>query len=38
VSFEIKDGAVARVTMKALSPLADFSFDFHDLDFAPAPI
>jgi CubicO group peptidase (beta-lactamase class C family) len=35
VSFEVKDGRVARVTMKALSPIADFSYDFHHLDFAP---
>lgn len=35
LSFEVKDGAVVRLTMKALSPLADFSYDFHHLDFAP---
>lgn len=35
VTFAVKDGAVAGVTMKALSPLADFSFDFQDLSFAP---
>ena len=35
VSFAIKDGAVAGVTLKALSPLADFSFDFQDLAFTP---
>lgn len=35
VSFAIKDGAVTGVTMKALSPLADFSFDFHHLAFVP---
>jgi CubicO group peptidase (beta-lactamase class C family) len=35
VSFAVKDGAVTGVTMKALSPLADFSYDFHHLDFAP---
>ncbi len=29
------DGKVSRVTMKAVSPLADFSYDYHDLDFAP---
>ena len=29
------DGKVDRVTMKAVSPLADFSFDYHDLLFAP---
>ncbi|MCJ8158460.1 serine hydrolase [Sphingomonas sp. LaA6.9] len=30
------DGKVERVTMKAASPLADFSYDYHDLHFAPA--
>jgi CubicO group peptidase (beta-lactamase class C family) len=35
VSFAVKDGVVAGVKMKALSPLADFSFDFQDLAFAP---
>ena len=35
VSFAVKDGAVSGVTMKALSPLADFSFDFQDLAFTP---
>ena len=29
------DGKVARVTMKAVSPLADFSWDYHDLDLTP---
>lgn len=29
------DGKVERVTMKAVSPLADFSFDYQDLLFAP---
>jgi hypothetical protein len=27
---------VARITMKAVSPLADFSYDYEDLEFAPA--
>lgn len=36
VSFDVKDGKVARVTMKALSPLADFSYDYHHLEFVPA--
>ncbi|WP_174273967.1 serine hydrolase, partial [Sphingomonas bacterium] len=35
VTFAVKDGAVAGVTMKPLSPLADFSFDFQHLAFAP---
>ncbi len=33
-------GKPARITMKAFSPVADFSFDYHDLDItpvAPAP-
>jgi CubicO group peptidase (beta-lactamase class C family) len=28
-------GKVERVTMKAVSPLADFSYDYHDLLFTP---
>lgn len=36
VTFALKpDGAIERMTMKAVSPLADFSFDFHDLLFKP---
>jgi len=30
------EGAVDRVRMKAVSPLTDFSFDFHHLDLKPA--
>ena len=37
LSFAIEQGAVTGVTMKALSPIADFSFDFHDLAFRPIP-
>jgi hypothetical protein len=29
------DGKVDRVTMKAVSPTADFSWDYHDLLFTP---
>ena len=29
------DGKVERITMKAVSPLADFSFDYQDLLFTP---
>jgi CubicO group peptidase (beta-lactamase class C family) len=29
------DGKVSQVTMKAVSPLADFSYDYQDLDFKP---
>jgi CubicO group peptidase (beta-lactamase class C family) len=29
------DGAVTRVTLKAVSPIADFSWDYHDLDLKP---
>lgn len=35
VTFVVKDGRVTQVLMKAFSPLADFSFDFHHLDFRP---
>ncbi len=31
------DGKVERVTMKAASPLADFSYDYWDLLFQPVP-
>ena len=29
------DGKVESVTMKAVSPIADFSYDYHDLHFKP---
>lgn len=36
VTFSLDaEGAVDRVTMKALSPIADFSYDYHDLLFKP---
>jgi CubicO group peptidase (beta-lactamase class C family) len=36
VTFALdQDGKVARVTMKAASPIADFSWDYHDLNFTP---
>jgi len=28
-------GKPTRITMKAVSPVADFSYDFHDLEFTP---
>lgn len=31
------DGAVDRIGLRAVSPLADFSFDYQDLDFRPSP-
>ncbi len=30
-------GKPERITMKAVSPVADFSFDYHDLEFRPVP-
>lgn len=30
------EGAVERIKMKTVSPIADFSFDYHDLDLTPA--
>jgi len=37
VTFTLKpDGAVYQFTMEAVSPLADFSFDYQDLRFVPA--
>jgi CubicO group peptidase (beta-lactamase class C family) len=38
VTFSLdSDGAIDRVKMKAVSPLTDFSYDFHDLALTPAP-
>ena len=31
------DGRVDRITMRRVSPIADFSFDYQDLLFRPAP-
>ena len=37
VTFALKaDGSIDRVSMHAVSPLADFSFDYQDLDVRPA--
>jgi CubicO group peptidase (beta-lactamase class C family) len=35
VQFKIEGGVVSGVAMRPLSPLADFSFDFTDLNFHP---
>lgn len=36
VTFNLDaDGKVERITMKPVSPLADFSFDYQDLSFTP---
>ena len=36
VTFSLgPDGGIERMTMEAVSPLTDFSFDFHDLLFTP---
>jgi hypothetical protein len=36
VTFNLDaDGKVDQITMKPVSPLADFSFDYHDLLFRP---
>jgi hypothetical protein len=36
VTFNLDaDGKVDRITMKAVSPIADFSWDYHDLLFTP---
>ena len=34
VTFAVKDGAVTGATMRAVSPLADFSYDYQDLKLA----
>ena len=31
------DGSVDSIKIKAVSPLTDFSYDFHDLVLTPAP-
>jgi CubicO group peptidase (beta-lactamase class C family) len=31
------EGEVNRITMRAVSPVADFSFDYDDLNFTPVP-
>jgi len=37
VTFSLKpDGSIDHFTMAAVSPLADFSFDYQDLVFKPA--
>ena len=36
LTFAVKDGRVAGATMAAISPLADFSFDYQDLHFVRA--
>jgi len=39
VTFSLDaDGKVAQIRMKAVSPLADFSYDYHDLLFEPLPV
>ncbi|MEZ0242413.1 MAG: serine hydrolase [Sphingomonas sp.] len=35
LTFAVRDGKVTGLTMKALSPLADFSYDYHHLEFTP---
>jgi CubicO group peptidase (beta-lactamase class C family) len=36
VTFALNpDGSIERMTMQAVSPLADFSYDYHDLLFLP---
>jgi hypothetical protein len=39
VSFSLKpDGNIDQMKMAAVSPLADFSFDYQDLLFTPVPV
>lgn len=39
VTFALKpDGHVDDMTMKAVSPIADFSWDYQDLRFVPVPV
>jgi CubicO group peptidase (beta-lactamase class C family) len=36
VKFDVAGGKVQTIAMRPVSPLADFSFDYQDLHFAPA--
>lgn len=39
VTFDLDaDGKIERITMKSVSPLADFSYDYQDLLFQPLKI
>jgi len=35
MTFEVAGGRVTKASMRPVSPLADFSFDYTDLDFSP---
>jgi hypothetical protein len=38
VNFQLTpEGNISQATMRAISPLTDFSFDFHDLLLRPQP-
>ena len=37
LDFAVSGPRITAIAMKAISPLADFSFDYQDLHFAPAP-
>ncbi|GIL39348.1 serine hydrolase [Roseiterribacter gracilis] len=38
VTFQMgPEGNIERITMKAVSPIADFSWDYHDLELRPVP-
>jgi hypothetical protein len=38
VTFALNpDGSIERMTMRAISPLADFSYDYQDLLLVPEP-
>jgi CubicO group peptidase (beta-lactamase class C family) len=37
VKFDVVSGKIGKIEMWPVSPLADFSFDYRDLHFAPAP-
>jgi hypothetical protein len=36
VKFDVAAGKIEKIEMWPVSPLADFSFDYRDLHFAPA--
>jgi len=35
MTFDVANGHIAKAAMRPVSPLADFSFDYVDLDFSP---
>jgi len=38
MTFDVANGRVTKAAMRPVSPLADFSFDYADLDFSPVVV